>query len=201
MSENYDLQQAETYLATRVIDEDVLLALANALRTYELTHSLAETFTELLVEVLNLSQSAFGFLAEVRNDRSGDPYLYSHAVTDIYRPSFTRFHVVGALSFYNLNSLNGAILTSARPVLSNDPANDPRSGGLPSGHAELESFLGVPFFADDALVGACAVANCREGYDSVALDLFEHVAEVGGRLIAAHRAQVRDYFTARPKSV
>ena len=34
MSENYDLQQAETYLATRVIDEDVLLALANALRTY-----------------------------------------------------------------------------------------------------------------------------------------------------------------------
>lgn len=181
------LQQAETYLATRVFDEDVLLALANALRSYELTHSLADTFAELLVEVLNFSHSAFGFLAEVRRDREGAPYLYSHAVTDIYKENFTRFHVVGGLSFYNLNSLNGAILTSARPVLSNDPANDPRSGGLPFGHAELESFLGVPFFAGEELVGACAVANCREGYDSAALDLFEHVAKIGGCLIAAHR--------------
>jgi GAF domain-containing protein len=188
MTENNYLKCAETYLATRVRDEDVLLALANALRTYELTRSLAETFTELLVEVLNLSQSAFGFLAEVRSDRAGDPYLYSHAVTDIYKPNFTRYHVVGGLSFYNLDTLNGAILTSARPVLSNDPTNDPRSGGLPSGHAELESFLGVPFFADDALVGACAVANRQGGYDSAELDFFEHVAQVGGCLIAAHRA-------------
>lgn len=188
MTESYYIAQAENYLATRAIDEDVLLALANALRTYELTHSLAETFTELLIEVLNFSHSAFGFLAEVRSDRDGNPYLYSHAVTDIYRDNFTRFHVVGGLSFYNLNSLNGAILTSARPVLSNDPANDPRSGGLPFGHAELQAFLGVPFFAAEKLVGACAVANCKEGYDSAALDLFAHVAEIGGCLVAAHRA-------------
>ncbi|MFT7695478.1 MAG: GAF domain-containing protein [Candidatus Latescibacterota bacterium] len=188
MPENDHLQRAETYLAQRVYDEELLMALANSLRTYELTLSLEETFTELLIEVLRFSQSAFGFLAEVRTDAQGDPYLYSHAVTDIYKPNFTRYHVVSGLSFYNLNTLNGAILTSGRPVLSNEPADDPRSGGLPPGHAELESFLGVPFFAEETLVGACAVGNCPHGYDTAALDLLEHVAEIGGCLIAAHRA-------------
>ena len=34
-------------------------------------------------------------------------------------------------------------MTGRRPVLTNDPPNDPRSGGLPFGHAGTQGILGT----------------------------------------------------------
>ena len=39
-----------------------------------------------------------------------------------------------------------SVMTEARPIISNDPANDPRAGGLPQGHPALNAFVGMPFF-------------------------------------------------------
>ena len=145
------VSRLESLWAERVTNQNdeasatLLSALAQSLTVYSTTKSVTKAFVHLLPEVLRVSQSPFGFLAEVRYSAPNKPYLYSHAVTDIYKPGFGLYDIVTDLQFHNLDTLNGAIMTGRRPVLTNDPPNDPRSGGLPFGHAGLEAFLGCPF--------------------------------------------------------
>ena len=165
----------------------LLSALAQALTVYSTTTSVTKAFVHLLPEVLRVSQSPFGFLAEVRYSGLNKPYLYSHAVTDIYKPGFGLYDIVTDLQFHNLDTLNGAIMTGRRPVLTNDPPNDPRSGGLPFGHAGLEAFLGLPFLVDDDLVGATSLGDRPGGYSERDVELLMPLCEIGGLLIATHR--------------
>ncbi len=165
----------------------LLSALAQALTVYSTTKSVTKAFVHLLPEVLRVSQSPFGFLAEVRYSGLNKPYLYSHAVTDIYKPGFGLYDIVTDLQFHNLDTLNGAIMTGRRPVLTNDPPNDPRSGGLPFGHAGLEAFLGLPFLVDEELVGATSLGDRPSGYSEREIELLAPLCEIGGLLIAADR--------------
>ena len=167
--------------------EALLSALAQALTVYSTTESVTKAFVHLLPEVLRVSQSPFGFLAEVRYSVPNKPYLYSHAVTDIYKPGFGLYDIVTDLQFHNLDTLNGAIMTGRRPVLTNDPPNDPRSGGLPFGHAGLEAFLGLPFLVDGDLVGATSLGDRPGGYSEREVELLTPLCEIGGLLIATHR--------------
>ncbi len=165
----------------------LLSALAQALTVYATNESVTKAFVHLLPEVLRVSQSPFGFLAEVRYSAPNRPYLYSHAVTDIYKPGFGLYDIVTDLQFHNLDTLNGAIMTGRCPVLTNDPPNDPRSGGLPFGHAGLEAFLGLPFLVDDDLVGATSLGDRPGGYSEREVELLSPLCEIGGLLIATHR--------------
>ena len=165
----------------------LLSALAQSLTVYSTTESVTKAFVHLLPEVLRVSQSPFGFLAEVRYSGVNKPYLYSHAVTDIYKPGFGLYDIVTDLQFHNLDTLNGAIMTGRRPVLTNDPPNDPRSGGLPFGHAGLEAFLGLPFIVNDDLVGATSLGDRPGGYSQREIELLTPLCEIGGLLIATHR--------------
>ena len=165
----------------------LLSALAQALTVYFTTRSVTKAFVQLLPEVLRVSQSPFGFLAEVRYSGLNKPYLYSHAVTDIYKPGFGLYDIVTDLQFHNLDTLNGAIMTGRRPVLTNDPPNDPRSGGLPFGHAGLEAFLGLPFLVDEDLVGATSLGDRAGGYSEREVELLMPLCEIGGLMIAADR--------------
>ena len=162
----------------------LLSALAQALTVYTTTKSVTKAFVHLLPEVLRVSQSPFGFLAEVRYSTPNKPYLYSHAVTDIYKPGFGPYDIVTDLQFHNLDTLNGAIMTGRRPVLTNAPPNDPRSGGLPFGHAGLEAFLGLPFLVDDDLVGATSLGDRPGGYSEREVELLAPLCEIGGLIIA-----------------
>ena len=154
---------------------------------YTRTESVTKAFVHLLPEVLHISESPFGFLAEVRYSAVNKPYLYSHAVTDIYKPGFGLYDIVTELQFHNLDTLNGAIMTGRRPVLTNDPPNDPRSGGLPFGHAGLKTFLGLPFLVDDDLVGATSLGDRPGGYSERQVELLAPLCEIGGLLIATDR--------------
>ena len=165
----------------------LLSALAQSLTVYSTTESVTKAFVHLLPEILRVSQSPFGFLAEVRYSAMNKPYLYSHAVTDIYKPGFGLYDIVTDLQFHNLDTLNGAIMTGRRPVLTNDPPNDPRSGGLPFGHAGLKAFLGLPFLVDDDLVGAASLGDRPGGYSEREVELLAPLCEIGGLIIATHR--------------
>ena len=165
----------------------LLSTLARALTVYTRTESITQAFVHLLPEVLRISESPFGFLAEVRYSAMNKPYLYSHAVTDIYKPGFGLYDIVTELQFHNLDTLNGAIMTGRRPVLTNDPPNDPRSGGLPFGHAGLKAFLGLPFLVDDDLVGATSLGDRPGGYSEREVELLAPLCEIGGLIIATDR--------------
>lgn len=127
-----------------------------------------EVLERLLDALLKASESEYGFIGEVMRDEKG-PYLKTHAITDIaWDEASRRLHdekAAGGLIFRNLDTLFGEVIRSGAPVIANEPANDPRRGGLPPGHPALTAFLGVPCFADGELSGVFGVANRPGGYD------------------------------------
>ena len=80
------------------------------------------------------------------------------------------------------------LVTNGAKVLSNDPKNDPRSGGVPFGHGKIKSYLGLPFLVEEELVGAVALANRADGYRWSDVDLLIPLCRVAGLLIADCRS-------------
>ncbi|MDA0838295.1 MAG: GAF domain-containing protein [Planctomycetota bacterium] len=148
---------------------------------------LTAAFVDVLPDTLDLCESQFGFLAEICIGHSGLPYLQSHAVSNAHA-GWPGGPILSGLQFHNLNTLNGAIITSGKPVLSNDPPNDPRSGGLPAGHRHLDSYLGLPFHFQGELVGALAVANRQPGYDEALVEFLRPFSLACSLVIGAWRS-------------
>lgn len=128
-----------------------------------------ETMNGMLDTLLNLTDSEYGFTGEVFYNDDGSPYLKTHAITNIVwddksQVLYNEFEKKG-FEFHNLNTLFGHVLTSRSVVVSNNPKSDPRAGGLPPGHPDMNSFLGIPVFYGSELVGMYGIANRVEGYD------------------------------------
>ena len=106
-------------------------------------------FGQLLEGVLDLMESEYGFIGEVKFE-ADSMYLQTHAITNIaWNTATQKFweenHSSG-LKFYNLNSLFGKVMVDKEPVIANDAKNHPSACGTPEGHPPLNSFLGLPFF-------------------------------------------------------
>ncbi|MDH3637613.1 MAG: PAS domain-containing protein [Gammaproteobacteria bacterium] len=134
----------------------------------------SEIFDRLLSDALDLTDSDYGFIAEVLYSDAGQPYLKTCAITNIAWNCETRElyaqNALQGLEFHNLDTLFGSVLTTGAPVIANDPSNDARRGGLPSGHRSLDAFLGVPFRRGRKVIGMLCVANRPAGYDQALVD-------------------------------
>ena len=152
----------------------------------------SEMFENLLTNLLSLTQSKYGFLGEILHTTEGQPYLKTHAITNLawnleMQELYERF--APNLEFFNLQTLFGAVITTGKPVLSNDPLHDERSGGLPRGHPPLQGFLGLPFYYGDRLVGMAGIANRPGGYDEQIITYLQPLLVSCGTLIEAFRNQ------------
>lgn len=127
------------------------------------------TFDNALKILLDYSGSEYGFIGEVLHDQSGNPYLKAHTFTNIaWDPQMHALfdqQAAQGLEFRNLNTLLGAVMTTGKPVIANDPLHDPRAGRLPPGHPAMHCFLGLPLFKGTRLVGMLGIANRPGGYD------------------------------------
>jgi PAS domain S-box-containing protein len=149
-------------------------------------------FEQLLKDLLAITESEYGFIGEILHTVTGDPYLKTHAITNIAWSEQTRkFSVKNApngLEFHNLNTLFGNVITTRRPVISNNPAADSRRGGLPAGHPELKTFLGVPFLLGTEILGMAGIANRPRGYDEELVDFLGPFISTLASLIQAKKA-------------
>jgi PAS domain S-box-containing protein len=130
-----------------------------------------DVFAGLLDVLLKLTDSEYGFIGEILETEAGAPYVKAYAITNIaWNEEMQRLYAEQAqegIEFTNLETLFGAVVTTGKPVISNDPANDPRSGGTPSGHPPLKRFLGLPLRTQNSLFGIAGVANRERPYDEL----------------------------------
>ncbi len=155
-----------------------------------------DAFEHHLNEILGLTQSEYGFLAEVKYDEAGAPYIKTHAITNIAWNKETRgFYDEWkdqGLEFRNLETLFGRVLTTRQVVYANDPTNDPRRGGLPPGHPAMTAFLGIPVFNGEEMVGMIGIANRPGGYDEAVVEyLSPMVSSVAQYILGVRMEQVR----------
>jgi PAS domain S-box-containing protein len=151
-------------------------------------------FDGLLRALLDLTDSEYGFVGETLRKANGDPYLKTHAITNIaWNEETRRFYednVPNGLEFYNLKTLFGVVLTDEVPVIANSPATDPRRGGLPDGHPPLRAFLGLPLRSGGEMIGMAGVANRPEGYDEKLVQDLEPFLQTCSNAIFALRADM-----------
>ena len=93
-------------------------------------------FGVLLESLLDLMNSEYGFIGEIKYEPDGTMYLHNCSTTNIAWNDETRAfydaNVATGLKFYNLNTLFGKVMTTKEVVISNNPKEDPFASGLPS---------------------------------------------------------------------
>jgi len=150
-----------------------------------------KAFEGLLDAFLTVTGSEYGFVGEVLYDERGDPYLKTHALTNIAWDDMSlRLHAQqaeGGMEFRNLKTLFGHGMVTREPVIANDPAHDARAGGMPEGHPAMQSFLGVPLAVGDRLVAMVGLANQPGGYSEADIEFLQPLLGAVRQLVLAQR--------------
>ncbi|WP_341325975.1 PAS domain S-box protein [Methylotuvimicrobium sp. KM2] len=185
-----EIKSAETALERQ---KHIAEIISRAQSQFILESNRSRAFDELLSDILNLTGSEYGFIAEILHREDGSPYLKTRAITNIAWNDETRaFYEANAaqgMEFSNLKNLFGAVIVSEKPLIANNPEHDPRRGGLPPGHPPLKSFLGIPVHYDRKLVAMIGVANRPGGYESGWVKFLHPLLMTLGQLIEAARVK------------
>lgn len=151
-----------------------------------------EAFEGLLASFLSVTDSAFGFVGEVLFDAQEQPFLRMQALTNIAWNEESRNMVKAGeatgVEFRSLDSLFGYALRTGETVISNNPAEDPRGGGLPPGHPSLDSFMAVPIELNGQLVAMVGLANRPDGFDASDVEFLKPLLGTVRELVMASRA-------------
>ncbi|MBB1521465.1 PAS domain S-box protein [Aquipseudomonas guryensis] len=173
----------------------LLALIAEAQAAYIQADNQRESFDALLVRILELSASQFGFIGEILLDDQQQRYLRTYAISNIaWDQASADFYAQQApqgLEFRNLDTLFGRVIRDGQALISNDPAADPRRGGLPPGHPELRSFAGLPLFANGQFIGMLGLANRPDGYPQDFAAQLQPLLATLGQLIEALRRDIQ----------
>lgn len=148
---------------------DYLDAISEIQNTFISSNDIRKAMNHLLDHVIRVTESKFGFIAEVLYDPEGNIYMRSLALTNIAwdkaSRTFYENNIEKGLEFRNLDSLFGKVLREKRTYISNRPHQDPNAAGVPAGHPVLTSFAGIPIFKKDQMVAVIGLANAPDGYE------------------------------------
>ncbi len=173
--------QLEEKVETRTQEVHQNLRLMNTISQAQ-TAFIGETRTQpefeiMLTGLLEVSESKYGFIGEIFYQEDDTPFLKTHALTNIAWDKESSIiyeeSINNGLEFYSLKTLFGQVILTGKPVISNNPLTDERSGGIPEGHPPLDAFMGIPIYSSDKLIGMAGIANREEGYTEVLLHQLE----------------------------
>jgi len=155
-----------------------------------------QAYEEILHSLVKTTDSAYGFLDEVLYEADGTPYKVSLALSDIsWDEASRRLYqqlVDQELEFRNLNNLSGAPAMEGRTIIANDAPNHPQSKGLPKGHPPLTTYMGIPLYFGNEIIGVAGVANRIGGYTDEIADFIKPLTQACSAMIWAGRMVRRE---------
>ncbi len=178
---------------TPPVETEALLRVLVDIQERYIIEGISRGWWDLVVaRVIELAGAEYGFVGRVA-EIEGRPVLHSLGITNIAwndwsRQVYETYKDVG-LTFDNTSSLFGVTLVDEITVISNDPAHDPRSGGLPEGHPPLVTYVGIPLNDRSGMVGMLGLANRPGGFDEAFVEglrpLTTFIGEIVGRDVLA----------------
>lgn len=148
-------------------------------------------FPELLRQLLDLTDSEYGFIGEVRLDDRDQPWLKCAAISNVPPSARELFGPTKGhrTELAHRTSLFGAALTGDAPVIPNASTTNTRS----EGQSALRSFVSLPIYHEQTLVAVAEIANRPCGYDETIVEFLEPLLTTIGQLVdARHREQQRE---------
>ncbi|GEM_PF-1384934 len=150
-------------------------------------------FENMLCDLLKITQSKYGFIGEVIPEESNPSYLKLHAVSHLAangEPRVFQEERDGRGWKFPLVEMIGAnALASGKPLLCNRPEEMGEYEKLWGIHPPLETFLSIPIFSGNQLIGLYGIANRPHGYDQSVIDLLAPFSSTCGILIEAIRTE------------
>jgi PAS domain S-box-containing protein len=137
------------------------------------THPLEEISEFVLDAAKGLTDSLYGFVGYI--DSSTGNLVNSTMTRDIWEICNVEQK---SFVFHEFKGLWGWVLNQRQSMLSNDPAGDPRSGGVPAGHVAIERFASVPVMDGDRLMGQIALANSSRPYTEEDISLLKRLGTI-----------------------
>ncbi|SFR64967.1 PAS domain S-box-containing protein [Marinobacter daqiaonensis] len=182
-----EIREADLKLERQAI---LLNMLHDSLTAFVLEGRFRTTLDTMLKKLLELTESDFGYMAEVLHGHDDKPYLRIQAITDISWNASSKemFSRVGTdrFEFRELDNLLGACIREGKPVVV-DPQSGISFSHLPPGHPEIRTFLSVPIFIGPELVGTFALANRQQGYDEKLIEFLRPFSATYGVIINSQR--------------
>ena len=164
--------------ARRLADEalqrknQLLAAVSEGLTAYLERRDWSAAMGALLREALRQTASEYGFVGVMMD---GGPLRvlvhegfgwHDTVNRELFDGALRAYAEQGYFVFTSFDNLFGHALRTGEVVMANDPATDPRSGGVPDGHPPLRCFLGMPIVQAGAAIGIIGVANRPGGYSA-----------------------------------
>ena len=169
----------------------LLNMLHDSLTAFVLEGRFRSTLDTMLGNLLKLTDSEFGYLAEVLYDDNAKAYLRIQAISDISwdAESAASYSRVGKdnFEFRDLDNLLGACIREGAPVIADQRTEASAFANLPGGHPEIRSFLSVPIYVGPELVGTFALANRQSGYDKNLIEFLRPFTATYGVIINSQR--------------
>lgn len=166
-------------------------SIQRALNVFLTSDNQHAAFEQMLNDLLSLTGSQFGFIGEILSRENGDPFLKIGAITNIaWNPKTQALYQQverRGLVFDRLDTLIALPMTTGEVVISDDVATDPRRGGLPEGHPNIDAYIGIPVFSGDQQVGLVGLANRLDGYKPRLAEELEPLLQTLGNLIERKR--------------
>ena len=179
---------AELELARQI---QLMKAVARAQALFIADAEPGQVFTELLTELLALTDSGHGFVGEVLTDDDGVRYIKLHALAGKGKQAVTAAErqrlARGELVVRDLDSLMGVVAHSGLPVISNDPSNDARNKGGLAGHRLMHAYMGLPVVLHGEVVAMVGLANKSGGYSDSDVEFLQPLLNAMAQIVSSWR--------------
>ena len=160
-------------------------------------------FDGLVSRLLALTDSEFGFIGKVLINHDATPYLEIQAVSKT-----TRFggggidaDIARRLELHNQDTLFAHAIATGKPVISNQPAEDWGADTMLSESLRFRSFLAVPLYRGDELVGLAGFADRPTGYDQSLVDFLDPLLTTAAHIIDAYRSSAQRQRAEKGKTL
>lgn len=191
-----EIHQHSEAQAKDLASRNLLAAVQGALVSFVSGSPAPQTiFEELLAELLAVTQSEFGLIAELATDKSGETSMRNWAITNIAWDKDSQNRYSNELTSKQLplneDGLFGAVAASPGAVVVNPEEADKWASAIPDGHPPLKSFLGIPIHSGSDVIGLVSIANCPSGYSAQTVEDLAPAAATCGAMIAGMRNDLR----------
>ena len=154
-----DVTERRRAEAELMLEADIKTALAEVSRLLLAEASIEDISEHVLRYAKDLTGSRFGFVGYI------DPKTGHLVAATMTRDVWKRCKVPDKSTiFTKFGGLWGWVLDNRCSLLTNHPAEDARSSGVPPGHIPIDNFLAAPAIAGQTLVGIVTLANSERAY-------------------------------------
>ncbi|MEB8430790.1 diguanylate cyclase [Cocleimonas sp. KMM 6892] len=199
-----DLESRDVQLMRQQTIQDAVHNMQSKFLTVQDTGAV---YCDMLDTLLELSQSEFGLIGEVKYDVDNQLCMKVLVVTNIAwdLPSRNMFEAVikGDLTFTDIDNLFCRALITGKVEINNNPESELLKMDLPAGHPAIRNYVGIPQYnGKQQLTGMVALANSKKAYTDTCISELNIIWNAIGNLIDAfHRKELLSESEAHLRAI